>query len=60
MLASTICRKRTVDWVDAHLDVGAAALDAHLADDGDRRVAQTLVLLVRQRLRPHGTAVSDD
>ena len=40
-----------VGRVDGHLDVGAAALDAHLADDGHRRVAQPLVLLVRQRLR---------
>ena len=44
---------RTVDRVDAHLNVGAATLDAHLADDGDRRVAQPLVLLVRQRLRSY-------
>jgi len=40
-----------VGGVDGHLDVGAAALDAHLADDGHRCVAQPLVLLVRQGLR---------
>src|SRR5690606_2976371 len=37
--------------VDGELDVGAARVDADLADDGDGVVAQALVLLVGQRLR---------
>ena len=45
--------------VDRHLDVGASALDAHLADDGDSGVTQALVLLVGQRLgRGHGDRVT--
>ncbi len=40
-----------VDGVDRHLHVGAAALDAHLTDDGDGGVTQPLVLLVGQRLK---------
>jgi hypothetical protein len=40
----------TVHWVDGHLHVAAAALHAHLPDDGQARVTQPLVLLVRQRL----------
>jgi len=35
----------------AHLHVGAAALHAHLANDGNGCVAQALVLFVGQRLR---------
>ena len=37
--------------VDGHLHIGTAALHAHLADDGDSGVAQSLVLLVGERLR---------
>ncbi len=37
--------------VDAELHVGAAGLDADLAQAGDRSVAQDLVFLVGQRLR---------
>ncbi len=36
--------------VDGELDVGAAGLDADLADDGERGVAHELVFLVGQRL----------
>ena len=40
-----------VRGVDAELDVGTAGLDADLADDLDRGVAQDLVFLVGQGLR---------
>lgn len=35
----------TIDGVDRHLHVAAAALHPHLADDGEGGVAQALVLL---------------
>ena len=40
----------TVVGIGGKLDVGAARLDADLADDGQRGVAHALVLFVRERL----------
>ena len=40
----------SIVWVDSHLDIGAASLHTHVADDGDGSIPQPLVLLVGQRL----------
>jgi hypothetical protein len=48
-----------ISGVQAELDVGAAGIDADLAQAGDRRVAHDLVFFVGQRQRRrHGDAVA--
>ncbi len=45
--------------IDAELDIGAAGIDADLADDLDRGIAQDLVFLVGQGLgRSHGDRIA--
>ena len=47
----SITTRRPVCGIDGKLDVGAAGLDADLADDGERGVAHHLIFLVGERHR---------
>ena len=48
-----------IEWIDGELDVGTAGIDADLADDRDRLVAQPLVFAVGEGLgRCHGDRIT--